>query len=65
MAAPRRRVAFEDRERAQGNGNGAEAREALRRSHAIMVRLAALSPDNAQWKRDLDLFEVQIAELSQ
>jgi hypothetical protein len=38
---------------------------ALRRGHAIMVRLIALSPDNAQWKRDLDLFEARIAELSQ
>jgi hypothetical protein len=41
-----------------------EASEALRRGHAIMVRLTALSPDNAGWKRDLDWFEAQIAELS-
>jgi hypothetical protein len=30
-----------------------------------MVRLTALSPDNAGWKRDLDLFEARIAEFSQ
>ena len=46
-------------------GNGAEALEALRRGHAIMVRLTALSPDNVQWKQDLDWFASQIAELSQ
>ena len=45
-------------------GNGAEALEALQRGHAIMIRLTALSPDNAGWKRDLDWFEAQIAELS-
>jgi hypothetical protein len=45
-------------------GNGAEAVEALRRGHAIMVRLTALSPDNAAWKRDLDWFASQIAEIS-
>jgi hypothetical protein len=39
--------------------------EALRRRHAIMVRLTALSPDNATWKRDLDWFEAQIAQISQ
>jgi hypothetical protein len=38
--------------------------EALRRGHAIMVRLTALSPNNAGWKRDLDRFEARIAELS-
>jgi hypothetical protein len=38
--------------------------EALRRAHAIMVRLTALSPDNAEWKRDLDRFARQIAAMS-
>jgi len=42
-----------------------EALDALRRGHAIMVRLTALSPDNAGWKRDLDWFASQIAALSQ
>ena len=41
------------------------ALEALRRGQAIMTGLAALSPDNAGWKRDLDWFASQIAELSQ
>ena len=41
-----------------------EALDALRGGHAIMVRLTALSPDNAQWKRDLDWFAGQIAEIS-
>ena len=30
-----------------------------------MVRLTALSPDNAGWKLDLDWFEGEIARLSQ
>ena len=46
-------------------GKGGEALESLRLGHAIMVRLTALSPDNIQWKQDLDRFESQIAELSQ
>ena len=29
-----------------------------------MVRLTALSPDNAEWKRDLDWFAGRIAALS-
>ena len=29
-----------------------------------MIRLTALSPDNVQWKQDLDWFESQIAGLS-
>ena len=41
-----------------------EALDALRRGHAIMVRLTALSPDNVQWRRDLDWFTGQIAEIS-
>jgi hypothetical protein len=45
-------------------GNDAEALQELRRGHAIMVRLTALSPDNATWKRDLDWFERRIAEMS-
>jgi hypothetical protein len=45
-------------------GNSIEALEALQRGHAIMVRLTALSPDNAQWKGDLDCFEAQIVEIS-
>jgi hypothetical protein len=52
-------LAIDDRSRR------AEALEALRRGHAIMVRLTALSPNNAGWKRDLDRFEARIAELSQ
>ena len=46
-------------------GNRAEASQSLRQGHAIMVRLTALSPDNVQWKQDLDWFASQIAELSQ
>ena len=45
-------------------GNGAEALDALRRGHASMLRFTALSPDNVQWKRDLDLFTAKIAEFS-
>jgi hypothetical protein len=45
-------------------GNRAEALEALRRGHAIMLRLTALSPDNFGWKRDLDWFAAQIAKIS-
>jgi hypothetical protein len=29
-----------------------------------MVRLTALLPDNARWKKDLAWFEAQIAEIS-
>jgi hypothetical protein len=39
--------------------------EVLRRGHAMMVHLTALSPDNVRWKQDLAWFEGQIAELSQ
>ena len=46
-------------------GNDAEALEALQRGYTVMVRLTALSPDNARWKHDLALFAAQIAELSQ
>ena len=45
-------------------GKSVEALEALRRGHSIMARLTALSSDNAQWKRDLDRFAGQIADLS-
>jgi hypothetical protein len=45
-------------------GKGVEALELLRQGHATMIRLSALSPDNVQWKRDLDWFLGQIAELS-
>ena len=45
-------------------GNRVEALDALRLGHAIMIRLTALSPDNAGWKRDLDRFAARIAELS-
>jgi hypothetical protein len=46
-------------------GNDAESLNALQRGHAIALRLTTLSPDNVQWKREFDLFEAQIAELSQ
>ena len=46
-------------------GKGGEALESLRQGHAIMVRLTALSPDNVQWKQDLDWLASQITELSQ
>jgi hypothetical protein len=46
------------------NGKTEEASDALRRGHAIILRLTALSPDNVKWKRDLDSFEAQIAEIS-
>jgi hypothetical protein len=46
------------------SGKHAEALEVPRRGHAIMVRLAALSRDNAIWKHDREWFEGQIAELS-
>ena len=46
-------------------GNGTDALEALKRGKAIMLRLTALSADNARWKRDLAWFEARIAELSQ
>ena len=42
-----------------------EALKALEKGCAIMARLIAGSPDNAKWKRDLDRFKAQIAELSQ
>jgi len=29
-----------------------------------MVRMTSLSPDNAEWKRDLGWFDRQIAELA-
>jgi hypothetical protein len=29
-----------------------------------MVRMTSLSPDNAEWKRDLAWFDRQIAELA-
>jgi hypothetical protein len=45
-------------------GNRAEALEALRRGHAIMVGLTQLSPDNARWKQDLDWFDGQIDALA-
>ena len=45
-------------------GNRPEALEAQQRGHAIMLRLAGLSPENAVWKHNLRWFEAQIAELS-
>ena len=45
-------------------GTPQEGAKMLQRGHAIMVRLTALSPDNAGWKLDLNWFEAQIAELS-
>jgi hypothetical protein len=45
-------------------GEKAKALEALRQGRAIMVRMTALSPDNAIWKRDLAWFDGQIAELA-
>lgn len=45
-------------------GEKAKALEALRQERAIMVRMTALSPDNAIWKRDLAWFDRQIAELA-
>jgi hypothetical protein len=46
-------------------GNRADASQSLRQSHAIVVRMTALSPDNVQWKQDLDWLASRIAELSQ
>ena len=57
LAARSRSVAREDRGHAPKRwGNGTEALAALRRGHAIMVHLTALSPDNVIWKSDLAWF---------
>jgi hypothetical protein len=37
---------------------------ALGQAQTIMGRLVALSPDNADWKRDKDWFDGQIAALT-
>jgi hypothetical protein len=49
----------------KNTGRGGEALESLRQGHAIMVRLTALSPENVQWKLELDWLAEQIPELSQ
>ena len=41
----------------------ARGREALEGGRAIMVKLVALSPDNATWKSDLAWFDGRIAAL--
>lgn len=41
-----------------------DALAALRQGDAIMARLVEFSSDNASWKRDLALFDDQIAELT-
>jgi hypothetical protein len=45
-------------------GEKAKALEALRQGLVIMVRMTALSPDDAIWKKDLVRFDLQIMELS-
>jgi hypothetical protein len=42
-----------------------KARDYLRQGQEIMARLTKLSPDNAQWKRDLAEFNRDIAELAE
>jgi len=46
----------------QRTGNKTEALNALQEGHAIIERMTRLSPDNAQWKQDLDWFDKQIAD---
>ena len=41
----------------------AQAKDALNKGKEIMARMTALSPDNAQWRKDLGWFEEQIAAL--
>jgi hypothetical protein len=41
----------------------AKAKEALDQGRAIVERLTTLSPDHAEWKRDLARIERQIVEL--
>jgi hypothetical protein len=41
-----------------------DALAALRQGESIIARLAALSPDNAGWQRDLAWFNEQIAALT-
>jgi hypothetical protein len=45
------------------SGDNAKALDFSRQGQAIMVRLTKLSPDNARWKKDLALFDQEIAEL--
>ncbi len=45
----------------QKAGDRARALGAFREGRAIMARMVALSPDNAEWKRDLAWFEGQVA----
>jgi hypothetical protein len=42
-------------------GNETDALSALKEGHAIAERMARLSPDNVQWKKDLDWFGEQLA----
>jgi len=46
------------------SGDKAKALEFLRQGQAIMVRLTKLSPDNAEWAKDLAEFNKEIAELA-
>jgi hypothetical protein len=46
-------------------GEQTKALDALRQSRAIMMRMTSLSPDNAEWKRDLAWLDEQIAKLAQ
>jgi tetratricopeptide (TPR) repeat protein len=47
------------------SGDRTKALDAARRGQAVMSRLAALSPANDAWKRDLGWFNGVIAQLSQ
>ncbi|HET6375722.1 MAG TPA: hypothetical protein VFF88_06705 [Methylocella sp.] len=46
-------------------GDKTKARALLQQGRGIMVRLTELSPDHAEWKKDLAKFDARIAELAE